>query len=153
MARSTRRRMPPAGGKTSEERLIHEDFARRLHKAMADKGMSYSDLARKVWGEIEQTDKMGRTTMAARNRDRISVYVNGKGFPDPKNLALIAKALGMTPEELAPDIAGAAVERETPEMSMVAVAGAHDKVLLRINKLVSLTVAVEVINILAKASA
>jgi hypothetical protein len=142
--------MPPAGGQTSEERFAHEDFARRLHKAMLEKGMSQSDLARKVWGTIEVTDKMGRTALAAKNRDRISVYLKGSGLPDPKNLSLIAKALGMTSEELAPDIAGAAIEREAPEISMVAIAGSHDKVLLRINKLIPLDVAVQVINLLAK---
>lgn len=150
MARKSRRRMPPAGGLTSEEQLIHENFARRLNKALLEKGMSQSDLARKVWGEIETTDKLGRTAMAARNRDRISVYINGRGFPDPKNLGKIAKVLGTTPEDLAPEIAGAAVEREVPDISMVAIAGHHDKVLLRVNRLVPLQLAVQAIAIITQ---
>lgn len=153
MARKAIRRMPPTAGLTSEEQLVHENFARRLHKAMLEAGMSQSDLARKVWGEIEVTDKQGRTTNAARNRDRISVYLKGGGFPDPKNLSKIAKALGMTAEDLAPEAAGAAIEREAPELSMVAVAGHHDKVLLRVNKLVPMDIAVQVINLLASIKA
>lgn len=149
MARATIRRMPPVAGLTSEEQLVHENFARRLNKLMLERGMSQSDLARKVWGEIEVTDKHGRTANAAKNRDRISVYLKGAGFPDPKNLAKIAKALGTTSEELAPEIAGAAIEREAPELSMVAIAGQHDKVLLRVNKLLPLEIAVQVINLIS----
>lgn len=150
MARLSRRRLPPAAGLTSEERLVHDDFARRLYDAMAKKHMNGSDLARLVWGSRDVTDKLGRTSNVARNRDRISVYLKGAGLPDPKNLSLIAKALGTTPEELAPEITGAAVEREAPTMSMVAVAGHEDKVLLRINKLVPLEKAMAVLNILTK---
>ncbi len=149
MARKSIRRSPPVAGLTSEEQLVHENFARRLHKLMLEKGMSQSDLARKVWGEIEVTDKYGRTANAARNRDRISVYLKGAGFPDPKNLAKIAKALGTTAEDLAPEVAGAAIEREAPELSMVAIAGQHDKVLLRVNKLLPLEIAVQVINLIS----
>ena len=154
MSRSPRRRMPPAAGQTSEERLVHEDFARRLHKILADRGMSPSDLARKVWGTIEQIDsKTGRVVNAARNRDRISVYLAAKGFPDPKNLAKITKALGTTPEELAPDIAAATIEREVPEMNMTVVAGHDDKALLRINKLMPVDVAIEVMRLIREKTA
>lgn len=150
MARISRRRLPPAAGLTSEERLVHEDFARRLYEAMSRKKFSQSDLAREVWGSMEVVDKLGRTSNVARNRDRISVYLRGAGLPDPKNLSLIAQALGTTPEDLAPEITGAAVEREAPSMSMTAVAGHEDKVMLRINKLVPLATAMQVLNILAK---
>ena len=149
MSRSPRRRMPPAAGQTSEERLVHEDFARRLHKIIADRGMSPSDLARKVWGSIEQIDsKTGKVVNAARNRDRVSVYLSGRGFPDPKNLAKIAKALNVEPIDLAPDIAAAAIEREVPEMNMTMIAGHDDKALLRINKLMPVDVAIEVMRLI-----
>lgn len=156
MSGRERRRMPPAAGLTSEERLMHEDFARRLHKLMIERGMSQSELARAVWGEIERKDHRGNIVlkgdgepqMVARNRDRISVYLSGKGFPDQKNLAAIAKALRTTPEELAPDLVGAAVERESPEQSMTAIAGHPEKVLLRINKLLPLDVALRALNVI-----
>lgn len=158
MSKSPRRRLPPAAGLTSEEKLVHESFARRLHKAMLEKGMSPSDLATAVWGRQELKDKRGNTVYksdgkpatAARNRDRVGVYLKGAGFPDPKNLSKIAKALGMKEEELAPEIAGAAVEREVPDLSMVAVAGHHDKVLLRVNRLVPLDIAIKVLNIITE---
>ena len=149
MVRVALRKWPPAGGQTSDERLVQEEFARRLHKIIVDRGISPSDLARKVWGSIDQVDnKTGRVVNAARNRDRISVYLKGKGFPDPKNLAKIAKALNVEPMDLAPDIATAAIEREVPEMNMTMIAGHEDKALLRINKLMPVDVAIEVMRLI-----
>jgi hypothetical protein len=81
------------------------------------------------------------------------VYLAARGFPDPKNLAKIAKALGTTPEELAPDIAAATIEREVPEMNMTVVAGHDDKALLRINKLMPVDVAIEVMRLIREKTA
>lgn len=149
MASVRRKKIPQAVTQISDESLLIEAFAKRLHKIIADKGMSPSDLARKVWGSIEQIDnRTGRVVNAARNRDRISVYLAGKGFPDPKNLAKIAKVLGTTPEELAPDITAAAIEREIPEMNMTVIAGNEEKALLRINKLMPVDLAIEILRLI-----
>lgn len=113
---------------------------------MIGQGLSQSDLARKVWGTTE--NKQGHTV--ARNRDRISQYLAGNNFPDPKNLKKIADALGCTPEELAPDAAAAAIDRENPEIAMTAIAGHTDKVHLQVNRLVSMATAVKVINLLTE---
>lgn len=146
MSRAPRRLMPPTAGRTSVENFEVEEFSRRLNKLMLDKGMKQSDLARQVWGT--QTDKRGYEV--ARNRDRISVYLSGRGYPDPVNLAKIADALGTTPEDLAPNITAATVEREKPEILMSAISGHSDKVLLRVNKLVPLSVAAEIVGILSR---
>lgn len=146
MARATKRLLPPGAGQTPVERIETEQFARRLHKLMLDRGMSQSDLARKVWGKT--TD--GRGYDVAKNRDRISVYLRGQSYPDPVNLSKMADALGVPVEELAPDAVASAVERENPEVQMTAIAGHSDKVFLRVNKLVPMTVAAQIISLLSE---
>lgn len=121
-----------------------QQFARRLQHFRTEKGWSPSELARQVWGET--TTKAGRKV--AKNRDRISVYEMGKSSPDPHNLVKIAKALGVSPEELAPDITAATVERENPEIAIIAVAGHADKVHLKVNKLVSMNIATQIMVLL-----
>lgn len=148
MSRAPRRLMDTSGGRTQYERLELERFARKLHDAMIAKGWSQSDLAAEIWGRTK--DKRGYDV--AKGRDRISVYLQGKSVPDPKNLARIAKALDMKVEELAPDITASTVEKENPEIAMTMVAGHSDKVYLRVNKLVSLELASRIIAMLSGAS-
>jgi transcriptional regulator with XRE-family HTH domain len=64
---------------------------------MDSRGLSKSDLARLIWGSCTDP-KTGY--MVAKKRDRITAWVNGKAFPTDENLDLIAKALGITVEEL-----------------------------------------------------
>jgi transcriptional regulator with XRE-family HTH domain len=121
-----------------------EQFANRLQQLRTDRGWSQSDLAREVWGDT--TNRSGRKV--AKNRDRISTYEMGKSWPDPHNLVKLANALGVTPEELAPDIVGSTVERQNPEFAIVGVAGHRDKVHLKINTLVSFDVATKIMQLL-----
>jgi len=60
----------------------------------------------------------------------------------------IASALGVSPEELAPDITAATVERQNPEIALIAVAGHSDKVHLKVNKLVSMNIATMIMQLL-----
>lgn len=147
MRRPTRR-MPPTGGRTHVMQLELEQFANRLHALRTAKGWSQSDLAREIWGEIE----LASGKRAAKNRDRISSYEMGKGWPDPHNLKALAKALDVSPEELAPDIVGATVEHQFPEIALTSVAGHLDKVMLRVNKLVSFETATRVMALLSEPS-
>jgi transcriptional regulator with XRE-family HTH domain len=121
-----------------------EQFASRLQHFRTEKGWSQSDLAREVWGEIET--RAGRKV--AKNRDRISTYEMGKSWPDPHNLMKIASALGVPPEELAPDITAATVDRQNPEFAMTVVAGHSDKCHLKVNKLVPWSIATMVSQLL-----
>jgi transcriptional regulator with XRE-family HTH domain len=112
---------------------------------MVERGLSQSDLARKIWGERE--DK--RTGyLVAKNRDRISVYLRGASYPDPENMAKLAEVLGVTEEELAPEIVASIIDRENPELAITAVAGAGDRVHLQINQLVTMQVATQVMALL-----
>jgi transcriptional regulator with XRE-family HTH domain len=125
-----------------------EAFGRRLAALMADKGWSQSDFAREVWGEIENS-KTGHRS--ARGRDRVSAYVNGKSMPSPKLLAQMAKALDMTPEALAPDLAGAAAPREKPAFTMIVPAGRPDMVHVTVDMLLPTDLAPELMALLNRA--
>lgn len=147
MSPKPRRLLPPAAGQTHVERVELDQFARRLHALMNQRGMNNSDLARAVWGET----KDGKGYTVARNRDRIGVYLKAGGFPEPKTLSKIAEVLGVKPEELAPEITASAVDRERPELAMTMVAGHHDKVHVQVNALLPLGAAVEISRIIERA--
>ena len=147
MSRRPTRKLDPVPGPTKVEQLEMETFARRLHQLMVQKNLSQSDLAKKIWGT--RTDKRGY--QVARNRDRISVYLKGNTIPDTKSIARIADALGVPAAELAPDITASTVEKENPELAMTVVSGHEDKCHLRVNMLIDLRTAAEVVALLTKA--
>ncbi|MDR3472218.1 MAG: helix-turn-helix transcriptional regulator [Devosia sp.] len=147
MSKVPTRRMPLAAGRTVMDKLSIAEFARKLQELRGSKGWNQSDLARAVWGET--TDTRGRTV--ARNRDRISQYERGESVPEPENLARLAEALGVEVSELAPAITAATIDREDPEISMVAVAGHRDKVHLQLNILLPLSIALEIVALVHKA--
>jgi transcriptional regulator with XRE-family HTH domain len=121
-------------------------FGQRLQQLLDKKGMNYSDLAREVWGSTET--KTGYKV--AKNRDRISVYIAGKAFPDPRNLKKIADKLGVEVSELAPEHFGdAMIEQSNPAYSITKVQGEGDKVFLRVNKVVPEQVAAKIMFLLA----
>ena len=128
------------------DNLTMQTFSKQLHRLLLEKQMSQSDLARTVWGTT--TDSRGYKV--AKNWDRISAYLAGRSLPDQRNLLRIAKALGVEPETLAPEKAGALEERDNPEIAMTVLAGHTDMVHLRVNKLVPLSLAAEVISLLSK---
>lgn len=123
------------------ERIGLPTFSAKLYQFRTAAGMSMSDLARKIWGTT--VDARGYET--AKNKDRISRWEKGDQLPEPQNLALLAKALGVTIEELAPDLTAQSVDRQPPAISMTMVAGHPDKVHLVINTLCSLAVAAKII--------
>jgi hypothetical protein len=73
-----------------------EKFRDNLTKAMAAKHMSASDVARAVWGS--KTNAQGR--MVARNRDRMTQYLAGKGYPRPETVTKLAEVLDLDPRDL-----------------------------------------------------
>jgi transcriptional regulator with XRE-family HTH domain len=137
------RRRALKAARTEAEQAELDEFATNLRRLLDKKGWSYSDLAREAWGEIDT-----KTGKAARNRDRVSVYARGLQYPDPKNLQLITKALGVETSELAPRITASAAGRTLPEFSMTAVTGHPDEAHVRVDKLVSWTVATEIAQLL-----
>jgi transcriptional regulator with XRE-family HTH domain len=113
--------------------LSKQEFGRRLEKFMAAKKWNQSDLAR-------------HTGMA---RNNISVYVNGKSYPSESNLVKLAKALGVTPDELLPNRAELAIRGETmPDLSLKASIGDPGRSWLTINRLVPTGLAARIIGML-----
>lgn len=120
---------------------VVKEFARRLYRLMTEQNLSQSDLARKIWGET--TDPRG--FKVAKNRDRISQYLNARSLPDTENTRLIANALDVTPQDLIPQRTSPVVE-EHPEVSMVAVAGAPGQVRLMVDKVMPFADAAHIIS-------
>jgi transcriptional regulator with XRE-family HTH domain len=150
MRRPTRRLPPsPAGtaGRTQVEQMDLDAFADRLQEARTAMGWNQSELARRAFGEI-CSKNTGR--MIPKNKDIISKCEKGRSWPEQHNLKKIAEALGKTPEELAPDITASAIERLNPALSMTQIAGHADKVHLKVNQLVPLDAATQIITILAR---
>jgi transcriptional regulator with XRE-family HTH domain len=91
---------PPtlSGARMPTERARDMEFAKRLRQLMEARELTQSDLAAKIWDRYENTE--GK--FVARGRDRISVWIRGKSFPDNANLEKLAKALNVKVSELAP---------------------------------------------------
>lgn len=121
-------------------------FSTNLHRLRVNKGLSQSDLARTIWGTT--TDSRGYTV--PKNKDRISRWENGDQTPEPHNLQALADALGVTVDELAPDItARAMAEDSAPAVQMTMVQGQPGRVHLIVNTLTSLDVASKIIAMLS----
>jgi transcriptional regulator with XRE-family HTH domain len=124
-----------------------ESFGDRLRRILIERNMSQSDLARLVFNET-RTDNRGYATVVG--KDRISAYINNRAKPEPKTLRLIANALKMTPEELAPEVVSEASKNSTPTILVEALSGRTDKVRLQIHKLVPLQTAVKIMAMLGE---
>lgn len=64
-------------------------------------------------------------------------------------MSRLAEVLGVQPDTLAPDVVAATVDHENPAVQMTAVGGHFDKVHLRVNLLVPLKVAAQVVALLS----
>lgn len=82
--------------KQKERDLQKAEFARRLERHMNDKGWTQAELARAASQYIPKGEEF--------RRDNVSVYLNKLALPRPKQLNAIAKALGVTPDDLLPGV-------------------------------------------------
>lgn len=147
MSRSLYRHLSSPAGMTEEERIEAEDFGRRLAVLLAERRMKQSDFARMIWGE--KVDKKGRKS--ANGRDKISAYINGRDRPSKEVLQEMAGALGMTPEEMAPDIAVETAAREPTAYSFTTPRGRTDLTRVRVDMLIPSELSSELMIILNKA--
>lgn len=137
MPRDTRTHLPPAGDeamRTAPRSLTKDEFARRLYKRMVERGWTQSELSRQ----------------AGLNRDAVSTYVRGVSFPTPVNLDRLAKALGVEPAALLPNIVNTAIERDTPELELKVSPARPDEAYIRINRRVSMSVALQIFDLISK---
>ncbi|CUW38827.1 protein of unknown function(Lambda repressor-like, DNA-binding domain,33-105) [Magnetospirillum sp. XM-1] len=122
------------------EMLSRQDFARRLQRLMKARGWNQAELAKHAFGTI--TDRRGYET--PQGKDSVSGYLAGKRMPGPKKLSLLARALGVEPEELLPNIIASAAENEHLSFSMRELAGHPGRVWVTINRLLPTSTALKI---------
>lgn len=86
----------PSRKTVSPESLVA--FAHRLHRRMEELGLTQAELARRAFGVVEGPSG----TPIAKDRDKISLYLRGKGLPGAEKMRALATALQMPLEDLAP---------------------------------------------------
>jgi transcriptional regulator with XRE-family HTH domain len=99
MTRSINQSPRVAGARLPIERARDINFAKRLRRLMSEQELSQSELAARIWGRHISSE--GKDV--AKGRDRISVWVSGKNFPDRENLQKLARALDVKVSDLAPE--------------------------------------------------
>jgi transcriptional regulator with XRE-family HTH domain len=129
----------PAGVDRAE---LKSAFSRRLRHLMLSRRpapWNQSDLAR----------------AAGLGRDAISTYIAAKRFPDPISFKKIADAFGLPPENMLPEMAGAATGalrggQEAPAVSLMHLASHPGRMWLRVNRMVTLDQAADVLKVLGR---
>lgn len=124
-----------------------KEFSIKLQRLMVERNISQSDLARVVWGE-RVDPKTGYNV--AKNRDAISNYLRGTRMPEPRNLAKIATALGVEPDELAPEVIPSGEASGPAELSVTQLPKHPNKVLLEIHKVVPFSTASKIMALLVE---
>jgi transcriptional regulator with XRE-family HTH domain len=133
----------------------HAHFAKALHAAMKNKGWNQSAVAAALWGTRDVIMK-GKPYKVSKNRDRVSLYLRGLGFPRKDTLFKLASVLGVKPEHLAPRIAassGAGYALPTAPATVTffdPVEGRPAYAELRFNATLPVSAALEIMTILAE---
>ena len=99
MAKSINQPTRVVGARLPIERVRDINFAKRLRQLMSERELSQSELAASIWGR--HTSSEGK--YVAKGRDRISVWLAGRNFPDRDNLLKLAKHLKVKVSDLAPE--------------------------------------------------
>ena len=123
---------PPTPTRLVPKHLAKEEFARQLYRLMVERGWRQADLARK----------------ADLPRNAISVYLRGASLPSPENLNALAKALDTKPDALLPNYTESAIEKDNPEIDMRVSPGNPKWALLRINRLISTSLAIKILGLI-----
>lgn len=114
--------------------LSKQEFGKRLYKLMLGKGWNQSELSRQ----------------ANISRDSVSTYMRGVSFPERPNLERLAKALGVDPDDLLPNIVEMAIDEDAPSLELKISSNDQRIAWLRINRLVSTSTSMKVIELLNK---
>jgi transcriptional regulator with XRE-family HTH domain len=116
------------------------EFAHRLQKAMMDKGFTGADLARRATGFMPGGSK-GRD--AKIGRDQISHYIRGVSIPRAPQLKAMARALGVTPESLLPQLPKAADRAPAAEFRQLD----DGNIWVRINQALPWSIAIQIMGL------
>lgn len=140
------RALAAAAARKQREQQQRDLFARRLEAARVAKGWNMSELARQASLHLPKPQR-GQRQGKVIGRDAISNYTRGRGKPRPEYMDAIAKALGMTREELMPTAPGSApLPPDHPAMHFET--KPDGRVWLRINRTMSQKVAFDIIALL-----
>ena len=112
--------------------LAKEEFARRLYQLMKDKEWKQADFAR----------------ASGLTRNSISVYLRGDSLPNRDSLKSLAKALGVEPDHLLPNYKESAIDRDNPQIEFRVSPSDPKSAWLRINRLVSTSLAIKIMALL-----
>lgn len=127
-------------------------FARKLDQAMKRKNLNQSELAAAIWGTRESMIN-GKVYTVSRNRDRISVFLQAKGYPRPQALEKMAFILDVKPQELCPEVTVKGQEKLPPEVAFTLIEGrqpGQQIAALRVNTIVSATLALKIATLIQK---
>lgn len=142
------RALEAAAARKARETGLRNLFARRLESARVAKGWNMSELARQATIHLAKPAR-GQKQGRAVTRDLISNYTRGKMRPRPEYLDAIAKALGMTREQLMPSAPGAApLPDDFPAVHFET--KADGRVWLRLNRSVSMEIALDIMSLIRK---
>lgn len=124
-------------------------FSTRLKNILADRKMSQSDLARRMFPGEERIDERGYSSPFG--KDSISKWVNGKATPDAVNIQRLCEALNMSVEELAPDLLSKETKNEPKEFEMTVLAGRPGVARVLVDTILPMDVAVRIMSEIAAA--
>lgn len=116
------------------KRLTRQEFGQRLKNLMLEQEWNQSELARR----------------AGVGRDSISTYIRGKTLPEPVTLQRLAKALGVTSEELLPNTMSSAAGEDTPAFELRQSHDDPNRVWMRLDRAMSPKLAAKIIEMIAE---
>lgn len=125
--------------KPNERDLVRAEFSNRLAKILADRGWNQSDLARAAEKHLPKGEHF--------RRDNVSAYLNKISLPRPRQLVAMAKALGMSPNDLLPSV-GSSGRTVSMPYSMRPVDGVPGRAWLQVDMEVPMSRALAVLSIL-----
>lgn len=112
--------------------LTKQEFGRRLYSLMLNRGWHQSELARQ----------------SGLPRDSISVYVRGRSLPTPTSLQALARAFGISAQELLPNHVEGAIDEDAPSLDIKVSPNMPGSAWLRVNRLVSVKTALRIAELL-----
>lgn len=118
----------PADRSLAPRHLTKEEFGRRLHRLLLDRGWRQSELARR----------------AGIQRDSVSNYVRGRAFPSQLNLSKMAQAFGVSADDILPNYTEMVIQDATPDFDLKVNPGDPSRAWVRLNRLMSFDIAVQI---------
>lgn len=117
--------------------MTKQQFGRRLHSLMAKRGFHQAELARR----------------AGLTKSSISEYIGGRAFPSQQNARRLAKALGVTEEEVLPNAVRDAVQADQPVFEMKVSDADPSKAWVKIDRWMDFDIAVKIADLIREANA